>query len=167
MKRKITLTILSFVFAAMIGLASASFANAASDDATSDVTFDIISAIEVTATTATYDFSDVSPASSPVTQTDAATINVKSNSSWSLDAQANSANFTGGANDKPFSDLEVYDEDLTTWNALSNAETKPVQDGSQTTNSGDDVAVDYRLTVDWDDDTGSYSGTITYTGTTS
>lgn len=150
--------------------------SAATDTGQHNTTFSNKTAIDVTVT-GSVAFGDVGPTAA-ATQTDAVTVNVKSNQGWSMTAesigadatdQVDGANddpyFTSGANQIPVGRLEVTDTS-SNWKTMVGTDAGvSVLSGSAT--SGANYLMDYRLTLQYGDVAAdNYSTYIMYTGTT-
>ncbi len=138
--------------------------SAASDQDTHTVTFNVKAAIQLNVPEATYDFGDVDPINSPYSATGAVNPWVRCNTNWTLNVRG-SGDFASGSNTVPLSRLGWrYGGGSYTAMTTSDAQ---VRTGTKTGGAGISTAVDYQLTVSWDDDVADgYSATITYTAVT-
>jgi len=129
-------------------------AAAAATTGTVTVTFTILShqVLTITGDPLTVSFGDLVPdvASSP------ASVQVKVKSNVRYDLSYTATDFTdGGSNTVPIGRL--------TYNGTPFSNSGVLEDGKpRTTGTGDTYNYSYVLTVSWDDEPASYSGTVTY-----
>jgi hypothetical protein len=140
-------------------------ANAASSFDTHTITFDLKGGIEIDVVQPTYGFGSVDPWGSPYYSAEnAITVNVKSNTNWTLYVKGDQY-FTSGTNQIPISRLS-WSQDNTNWNTMSSIDSQ-VTTGGPTGSSGTNVGMEYRLVIQYDDPVADgYQATITYTGVT-
>ena len=129
--------------------------SAAADDVTVNVT--VPAAKQMTLSSTTVDFGTVTVGA---TDTQAFSINVKSNTTWDLQMASNGL-LTAGALTISSSQFR-YQVDSGGYAEFPTVATS-IKSGTKTGGLGQNVAVDYELSIDFNDDPGSYSTTHTYT----
>lgn len=149
----------------LVMLLGAGTASAASDNGSHSVTFNNKAAVKISVPSDVVDFGDVDPVTGTYTLTNAVTVNVKCNTNWTLYVRG-SGSFTSGSNSIPLSRLGWQINGGSGFTAMTTSDAE-VRTGTKTTGSGVDTGMDYRLTIQWDDDPAdNYSATITYTAST-
>lgn len=162
LSKRITGLILSITLA--IALVLSSFLPIlASNQATHTVTFNNLVTIELSVSSGTYGFGDISPAAPAQSADDVITVTINANTSWKVKVKG--TDFSNGVDTIPVGRLSWREDNASgTWYVMTTTDSvENVKTGVQ---PGGSAGMEFKIQLTFSDAAGNgYSSTITYTGT--